>query len=286
MLSNKIDFVLFIDVTAANPNGDPLSGNMPRQDNNLHGIMSDVCIKRKIRNRLQDAGEPIFVVANDRIEDGVYSLQKRFQNVFGSKKNDGKDTAHDESCKRWTDVRAFGQTITFNNLSIGIRGPVSISLAKSLDPVDVTTMQITRSTNGMEASVDKQRSSDTMGSKHYVEYGLYKVCGSINPYFAERTGFSEEDAEKIKEALRTLLVNDVSSARPDGSMEVKKLYWVKHPSKLGTVSSAKVHQLFNYKRKDEDTRPVSFEDYIEDIDTEMLKDLENKGVIIEEIEGM
>lgn len=283
MLNNKIDFVLFIDVTAANPNGDPLSGNMPRQDNNLHGIMSDVCIKRKIRNRLQDAGEPIFVVANDRIEDNFRSLQKRFEDVFTTKDKD--QDVYTGACEKWTDVRAFGQTVTFQKRSIGIRGPVSISLAKSLDPVEVTTMQITRSTNGMEADVGKSRSSDTMGSKHYVEYGLYKVCGSINPYFAERTGFTDEDAEKIKEALRTLFVNDISSARPDGSMEVKKLYWVKHPSKLGTVSSAKVHQLFNYT-KNGNTAPTSFDCYQENNDEEAIKNLTEKGVSIEVIEGM
>lgn len=282
MLTNKIDFVLFVDVTAANPNGDPLSGNMPRQDNNLHGIMSDVCIKRKIRNRLQDLGEPIFVVANDRINDGFFSLQKRFEHHFSDKDSDQK--VSEEACEKWTDVRAFGQTVTFQKRSIGIRGPVSISLAKSLDPVEVTTMQITRSTNGMEAARDKSRSSDTMGSKHYIEYGLYKICGSINPHFAQRTNFTDEDAEKIKEALLTLFENDSSSARPDGSMTVRKLYWVTHPSELGAVSSAKIHQMFNYT-KIEDRSPTSFACYEESEDKEETEKLIEKHVAIERLDG-
>lgn len=281
---NKIDFVMLFTVVGANPNGDPLNGNMPRTDYDGYGELSDVCIKRKIRNRMQDLGYQIFVQANDRIEDDKKSLEERFNSEFNKKDSD--DNVYKTSCEKWMDVRSFGQVMTFQNRSIGIRGPVSISLAKSLSPVDVISMQITRSTNGMIAKKDSGRSSDTMGTKHYVEFGVYKVNGSINPYFAEKTGFTEEDAEVIKEALRSLFVNDASSARPEGSMEVKQLYWFTHPSKLGVVSSAKIHNLVEIKEKDSSFKPAKFEDYVVELNKEKLAQLESKGLRVEIIEGL
>ncbi|MDO4595013.1 MAG: type I-C CRISPR-associated protein Cas7/Csd2, partial [Tissierellia bacterium] len=219
MLNNKIDFIVTVEVKNANPNGDPLNGNMPRDDIEGFGEMSDVCIKRKIRNRMQDMGYDIYVKANDRADDGFHSLEERFnKNFTNSQSNEDVEKLINE---KFLDVRSFGQVITYgkyekSNRSIGIRGPVSITLAKSLSPIITQTMQITRSTNGAIPKNSSSRSSDTMGTKNFVEYGVYKISGSINCYFAERTGFSSEDAEIIKEALRTLFVNDSSSARPDG----------------------------------------------------------------------
>ena len=224
-LEKKIDFIVFFTVNNANPNGDPLMGNMPRNDYEGFGEVSDVCIKRKIRNRMQDLKHDIFVQSQDRTLDGYKSLEERFNAEYDAKKKIDDETVAKESCKKWVDVRSFGQVMTFQKRSLGIRGPVSISLAKSLSPVDIITLQITRSTNGMEAEVGKAKSKDTMGSKHYVDFGLYKLTGSINCYFAEKTGFTNEDADVVKEALRTLFVNDMSSARPEGSMEVKNVYW-------------------------------------------------------------
>lgn len=260
MLDHKIDFVVYFTVENANPNGDPLSGNMPRQDNNLFGIVSDVCIKRKLRNRMQDMGQEIFVKANERIDDGHKSLEKRFESDFPSKDKIADDEVYQEMCAKYLDVRSFGQVVTFQKRSIGIRGPVSITMGKSLEPVSITSMQITRSTNGMEAEVGKARSSDTMGMKHFVDYGIYRFSGSINAYFSEKTQFSDEDAQIIKTALESLFVNDASSARPDGSIEIKKVYWIEHPNKIGVLSSSKVAALFDCKVKEgaEDRR---FEDY-------------------------
>ena len=261
MLDHKIDFVVYFTVENANPNGDPLSGNMPRQDNNLFGIVSDVCIKRKLRNRMQDMGQEIFVKANDRIDDSFKSLEKRFESDFPSKDKIADDEVYQQMCTKYLDVRSFGQVVTFQKRSIGIRGPVSITMGKSLEPVSITSMQITRSTNGMEADVGKARSSDTMGMKHFVDYGLYRFSGSINAYYSEKTQFSEEDAQIIKTALESLFVNDASSARPDGSIEIKKVYWIEHPNKIGVLSSSKVAALFDCKLKEgaEDRR---FEDYV------------------------
>src|SRR5699024_3035970 len=148
----------------------PLMGNMPRTDYDGYGEVSDVCIKRKIRNRMQDLGYDIFVQSQDRIMDGNKSLESRFNAEFDKKKDDDITVAK-KACKKWIDVRSFGQVMTFQKRALGIRGPVSISLAKSLSPVDIITLQITRSTNGMEAEVGKARSSDTMGNKHYVDFG-------------------------------------------------------------------------------------------------------------------
>lgn len=279
MFDNKIDFMVVCEVVNANPNGDPLSGNMPRVDNEGYGEMSDVCIKRKIRNRFQDMGEEIFVKSNDRIDDGFNSLEERFKAKFGTVEK-GKDY-YNEACENWLDVRTFGQVLTFQNLSTGIRGPVSISLAKSLDEVSVNSMQITRSTNGMQSNT---KGKDTMGSKHFVNFGLYLIKGSINSFFAEKSGYSNEDADKLKEALCTLFVNDASSARPEGSMRVRKVYWFKHDSKIGNVSTATIHNSIEVTRDVE--IPRKYEHYNISLNKELVEELESKGVKIEIEEGM
>lgn len=282
-LENKIDFMMTIEVRNANPNGDPLNGNLPREDLNGYGEISDVCIKRKIRNRLQDLGEEIFVQSNDKRTDEFKSLQRRFENVFDKKDSDEK--VFEDSCKKWIDVRSFGQVMTYQNRSVGIRGPVSITLAKSLSPIGIQSMQITRSTNGMEAEVGKSRSSDTMGMKHYVDYGVYLIKGSINCFLAEKTGFTQDDSEKIKQALLTLFENDASSARPEGSMEVKELYWITHPNKSGKTSTAKIFSLLNYKKIDFLDGIISYDDYEVSLNVDSLNVLEQDGVIVERLEG-
>lgn len=285
-LENKIDFVMLFTVYGANPNGDPLNENMPRADYDGYGEISDVCIKRKIRNRMQDMGYSLFVQANDRIDDAMKSLEDRFGAEFEPPKKDPDDKVYQVSCEKWIDVRSFGQVMTFQSRSIGIRGPVSITLAKSLSPVEVISMQITRSTNGMNAKGGATRSSDTMGMKHFVEFGVYKVRGSINTYFAEKTGFTAADAEIIKEALCSLFVNDASSARPEGSMEVKELYWFTHPSKLGVASSAKVHDLVEIEVKDNNIKPAKYEDYSISLNKQKLAILVEKGLQVETLEGL
>ncbi len=279
MLENKIDFIVTATVSMANPNGDPLSGNMPRLDYNGYGVISDVCIKRKIRNRLQQMGENIFVQSSDRSDDGKKSLESRFNEKFPSSKNESDDFIAKEASDTWFDVRAFGQVITFQKKSIGIRGPVSISMAKSVSPVTVETMQITRSVNGVEKD---SKASDTMGTKHFITNATYVIKGSINAYFAEKTGFSNDDAEKIKEALRTLFVDDASSARPDGSMEVKEVFWFKHNCKIGNVSSAKIFELLEYSTENDE----SYEALNIHINKEKLGEYEKEGVQLTIIKGM
>lgn len=280
VLQNKIDFVVLVKVANANPNGDPLNGNRPRTTYTGKGEISDVCIKRKIRNRLQDMGERIFVQSAERSDDGFASLSERASAALSSCKTNEEYAAL--ACETWLDVRTFGQVFAFkkgdkkDGVSVPIRGPVSIHQAMSCSPVDINSMQITKSVNSEPA---EKKSSDTMGTKHLVEFGLYKIKGSINVQLAEKTGFSEEDGEKIKEALRTLFINDASSARPDGSMEVVKVYWWRHNNKIGQYSAAKVHDSLKITQKVDVAIPASVEDY--DIVLEPLAGLEP-----EIIEGM
>lgn len=245
---NKIDFAVIISARRANPNGDPLNGNRPRENYDGFGEISDVCIKRKIRNRLQDMGQEIFVQSDERRTDGFRSLKDRADGCPELKKaSKDKEEFAAIACKKWIDVRSFGQVFAFkagddNSVSIGIRGPVSIHSAVSVSPIEISSMQITKSVNGETQKDPDRKSPDTMGMKHRVEFGAYVIYGSINTQLALKTGFSQEDSELIKEALRTLFENDCSSARPDGSMEVCKVYWWKHNSQMGQYSSAKVHR--------------------------------------------
>lgn len=265
-LSNKIDFAVVLQVKRANPNGDPLNGNRPRTDYDNYGEITDVCIKRKIRDRLlekwvadgkKDDGNMIFVQSDDRNVDGHKSLRARAEAILG-KKLGSVETAK-LACEKWLDVRAFGQLFALKakkaakgeegaddtGVSIGIRGPVTIQSAFSVEPIDVASIQITKSVSG-EGDGSK-RGSDTMGMKHRVEKGVYRFCGSMNPQLAEKTGFSEADAKAIKEVLPRIFENDESSARPAGSMQVLKVIWWLHNCKSGQYSSAKVHASLEVK---------------------------------------
>ncbi len=264
-LKGKIDFLVLISASNANPNGDPLNGNRPRENYEGYGEISDVCIKRKIRNRWQDMGQRIFVQSDDRADDGFGSLKARadgyapFKEEIYNKKNANREKCIQLACEEWMDVRSFGQVFAFRGVevSLGIRGPVSIHQAVSVQPVDIISMQITKSVNSEDKKEGK--ASDTMGTKHRVGFGLYVVKGSVNVQLAEKTGFSQEDAQLLKEALKTLFENDASSARPEGSMEVCRLYWWQHAEKTPATSSAKVHRSVKIEPRTE--RPSSYTDY-------------------------
>lgn len=266
-LKNKIDFAVILRVKNANPNGDPLNGNRPRTDYSNFGEMSDVSIKRKIRDRLlerwindgkkEDDGNMIFVQSDDRKADDAKSLRARAEAGLG--KELGSDKTAELSCKKWLDVRTFGQLFALKSnkkagkkkedgsdeegdtgVSIGIRGPVTVQSAFSVEPIDISSLQITKSVSG-EGDGTK-RGSDTMGMKHRVDQGVYRFFGSMNPQLAEKTGFTDVDADAIKQVLPRLFENDEAAARPAGSMEVLKVIWWKHNCKSGQHSSAKVHR--------------------------------------------
>jgi CRISPR-associated protein Csd2 len=261
-LENKIDFAVILQVEKANPNGDPLNGNRPRIDYNGIGEISDVCLKRKIRNRLLDAGYPILVQSDDYKVDEATSIKNRIDSKIPSETQKDKKKFYEAACKEWFDVRAFGQVLAFKSgkksgkksgdeqddtgVSIAIRGPVSIHSAFSIEAVIPESLQITKSVNNEDSEKGK-KSSDTMGMKHRIDKAVYVFYGSMNPQLAEKTGFSNEDAEAIKKVLPKLFENDESSARPAGSMSVLNVIWWTHGTKSGKHSSAKVHHSLKVK---------------------------------------
>jgi CRISPR-associated protein Csd2 len=307
-LSNKIDFAVVVNVKNANPNGDPLNGNRPRVNYDGYGELSDVCIKRKIRNRLMQDGYSVFVQSDDNKVDEYHSLKERAEGELGKDiLKDGKKLFM-SACKKWIDVRAFGQLFAFKasskkegkgkeaknddkekestqGVSVGIRGPVSIHPAFSVAPVGarVSSIQITKSVSG-EGDGSK-RASDTMGMKHRVDHGVYVFYGSINPQLAEKTEFSDKDTDAIKEALKTLFRNDASSARPEGSMEVHKLFWWEQKKSGKQYSSAKVHRSVEkrIKVKEGINEPKSIDDYSIPNKSEIDKEL--PGLNVEIIDG-
>lgn len=270
-LKNKIDFAIVFRVSKANPNGDPLNGNRPRIDFAGHGEVTDVCLKRKARDRLLDrfealdvsarAGQAIFVQSDERRVDDAKNLRVRAEKVLTTDVMKSRDGAVKAACAEWFDVRAFGQVFPFkarkgkqskgdnadqaseqdsDGVSIPVRGPVTIQSAFSVERIDLESTQIVKSTS-LEGNGEK-RQSDQMGMKHRVDQGVYVTFGSMSPQLAERTGFSDADAEVLKGLLPKLFENDASSARPDGSMEVLNVVWWKHNCKAGQHSAAKVHR--------------------------------------------
>jgi CRISPR-associated protein Csd2 len=260
VLEKKIDFALIFSVKNANPNGDPLSGNMPRVTIDGVGEVSDVCLKRKIRDRFLESGENIFVQSDENRTDEYKTLKDRAEGVLKDATKSG-DTLRKKACEIWLDVRSFGQLFAYKGVdgkkgegvSVGIRGPVTIQSAFTVEPINTTSIQITKSVNS-EPKKNQQTgesqdgmSSDRMGMKHRVDKGIYVTYGSINPQLAGKTGFSADDAQKIKQALVRIFENDASSARPEGSMAVLNVIWWEHNCKSGQYSSAKVHKSLHVK---------------------------------------
>jgi len=274
ILNNKIDFAVIFRVNNANPNGDPLNGNRPRVNYDGLGEISDVCIKRKMRDRLMESPlkRAIFVQSDDNKADNHVNLRSRADAVLDSLKTPNE--IKERACKEWFDVRAFGQVFAFKSsgnkknkaegektsdegVSIGIRGPVSVHPAFSDKRVEVTSTQITKCTSNEGDGI--KRASDQMGMKHRVDRGIYAFYGSINPQLAQRTGFSDEDSKDIKSILPRLFENDASSARPEGSMEILKVIWWQHNCPNGQTSSAKVHRSLKWQPKEDGTIDVSFD---------------------------
>jgi CRISPR-associated protein Csd2 len=267
-LTKKIDFAVIMSVKNANPNGDPLNGNRPRTDYEGFGEISDVCLKRKIRDRLLENDQSIFVQSDDNKTDLYPNLRKRAEAVLGTLKNI-PDTRN-KACATWFDVRAFGQIFPFkgssekskknenadksedsggaSGVSIAIRGPVTIQPAFSLESINghIISEQIIKSTSLEGDGIKRQ--PDQMGMKHRIgKEIIYVTYGSMSSQLSERTGFSDEDAMVIKTILPKLFENDASSARPEGSMSVRKVIWWEHNCKPGQYSSAKVHKTLTVK---------------------------------------
>lgn len=287
IIQNRYEFVYLFDVTNGNPNGDPDAGNMPRLDpESSKGLVTDVCLKRKIRNFIE-------LTEADTQGYDIYVKEKSVLNNQNKKAYEALDIKHVPKklpkevekahaitawmCANFFDVRAFGAVMTTEVNSGQVRGPVQLAFAKSIDPIIPLEISITRMAVTNEKDLEKER---TMGRKHIVPYGLYRVHGFISAKLAEKTGFSEKDLEKLWQSLQMMFEHDHSAAR--GEMVARKLIVFKHKDALGNMPSHKLFERVVVNRvKGEDGTPASgFDDYEIKINN---KGLEERGVAVEEV---
>ena len=286
-IQNRYEFVYFFDVTNGNPNGDPDAGNMPRLDpESSKGLVTDVCLKRKIRNFIETAyeNEPGYEIYVK--EKSVLNLQnKRAYEAIGIEPNTkDKKLPKDEAkaraitawmCNNFFDIRSFGAVMTTEVNSGQVRGPVQLAFAQSLDPIVPLEVSITRMAVTNEKDLEKER---TMGRKHIVPYALYRVHGFISANLAAKTGFSDEDLQKLWQALQMMFEYDRSAAR--GEMTARKLIVFKHDSVLGNQPAHKLFERVTVDRvQGESGSPAAaFSDYRINVNREALQ-----GVTIEEL---
>lgn len=276
-IQNRFDFVLFFDVKNGNPNGDPDAGNMPRIDPETgHGIVSDVCLKRKVRNYVdlvkgQDVDGPD--VAEGELGYKIYVQEGAVLNERNKKAYVHYDMKPSEKklpkgeqdrlkvtkfmCDNFFDIRSFGAVMTTGVNCGQVRGPIQMCFAESVDPVMPMEMSITRMAVTKEEDAEKER---TMGRKQYIPYGLYRVEGFVSASLAEKTGFSQEDLDLFFSALMNMFENDRSAAR--GLMSSRKLFVFKHESKLGDAPAHRLFEAVKVNRLIPDAQEArSFSDY-------------------------
>lgn len=271
-LKNRVDFIYIFDVQDGNPNGDPDAGNLPRVDAETgSGLVTDVCLKRKVRNYVDlakngKAGYDIFIqeaaVLDNRVED-IYETSE----VKSVPKEKKKESAKKALCNKYYDIRTFGAVIATKEKQGQVRGPVQFTFARSVDPIFSHSHAITRMAVTKDADKEKER---TIGRKATIPYGLYVTHGFISANLAKQTGFTEEDLELLWEALENMFDNDRSAAR--GMMSVRKLIVFEHSTELGNAPANKLFDLVSVARKDKDSTPRRFEDYIVRINREGVPD--------------
>lgn len=276
-LKNRIDFVYIFDVQDGNPNGDPDAGNLPRVDAETGmGLVTDVCLKRKVRNYVQvakelSAGYDIFIKEKavlDTIVEKVYD----FSEVTKASKEDKKVVAKKVMCQNYYDIRTFGAVIATSGKQDQVRGPIQMTFARSVDAIATSEHSITRMSVTKEVDLEKER---TMGRKATVPYGLYVCHGFISANLAMQTGFSEEDLELFFDALKNMFDVDRSAAR--GLMSAQKLIVFRHDSVLGNAPANKLFDLVQIEKKT-DGAPRSFKDYEVTIASEIPS-----GIKVEEL---
>lgn len=281
-LKNRYDFMLVFDVKDGNPNGDPDAGNLPRVDAETgEGLVTDVCLKRKVRNFVQltkgaDAGYDIFVkekaVLNKEIEKAYAALDIDLAKppadaADGKKRNkegqgQGSEVvqARDKMCETYFDIRTFGAVMSTGANAGQVRGPVQLTFARSIDPVVTLEHSITRMAVATEAEAEKQSGDNrTMGRKNTVPYGLYVAYGFVSPALAAQTGFSEEDLDLLWSALVNMFEHDHSAAR--GMMATRKLIVFKHDTALGNAPSHRLFDLVKIAKKPDVAVARKFADY-------------------------
>lgn len=268
---NRYEFVLLFDIKNGNPNGDPDAGNMPRLDPETNqGLVTDVCLKRKIRNfvELTQADKQGYAIYMQ--EKAVLNNQNKLayeaQGLKPEAKKLPKDTDKAKAltqfmCDHFFDVRTFGAVMSTEVNTGTVRGPVQIAFARSIDPVFPQEISITRMAVTNEKDIEKER---TMGRKHIIPYGLYRAHGFVSASLAEKTGFTEEDLKLLWRSLVEMFEHDHSAAR--GEMATQKLIVFKHDDKLGNAPSHKLFERIGINRASEDNAPArSFSDYIVNI---------------------
>ncbi|MBW1700238.1 MAG: type I-C CRISPR-associated protein Cas7/Csd2 [Deltaproteobacteria bacterium] len=273
IVRNRYEFVLLFDVKNGNPNGDPDAGNLPRIDpETSRGIVTDVCLKRKIRNYVEliKKNQPPYHIYVK--EKAILTEQRRpaYESVDEDKKSDKISKARAWMCKNFFDVRAFGAVMSAKENNCGqVRGPVQLSFAESVDPVIPLEMTITRIAVETTKEAETQEGDNrTMGRKSYIPYGLYRSHGFISAPLAGQTGFNEEDLQLLWDALVNMFDHDHSAAR--GEMATRKLVIFKHSSEIGNAPAHKLFELVQIRRKIDPEKPVrEFTDY------EVLIDREN-----------
>lgn len=269
----RYDFVLLFDVVDGNPNGDPDAGNLPRLDvESGHGLVTDVCIKRKIRNYVgltKQMQQPYDIYVKEKAVLGR-AHTKAFKEIgidLGDEKTrtpkaDEVEKGKNWMCKNFYDIRTFGAVMSLKSApNCGqVRGPVQFTFARSIDPVVAIEHSITRMAVATEAEADKQSGDNrTMGRKSTVAYGLYRAHGFISAPLANQTGFSQEDLELLWESLINMFEHDRSAAR--GMMSTRGLYIFEHDSKMGNVPAHELFERVTIKRKDATKTARSFVDY-------------------------
>ena len=282
-IQKRYEFALFFDVKDGNPNGDPDAGNLPRVDAETgHGLITDVCLKRKVRNYAalkyeEVAPYCIFVkekaILNNTIERAYSSLKIDLQSppadpADGKKRNkagqgQGKevDRARAFMCQNFFDIRTFGAVLTTGANCGQVRGPVQFTFARSVDPVVSLEHSITRMAVTTEADAEKQGvDTRTMGRKFTIPYGLYRAHGFISAPLANQTGFSEQDLELLWESLVNMFEHDRSAAR--GLMGARKLFIFEHSSKMGDAPAQQLFDAIRVERNGTDKPPRDFSDYV------------------------
>ncbi len=260
-LKNRYDFVLVFDVQDGNPNGDPDAGNMPRTDPETGtGLITDVCLKRKVRNYVQlsrggEAGYDIFIKEKAILNNEIAKAYETEEVKEADKKNKEK-LAKDWMCANYYDIRAFGAVMTTGKNAGQVRGPVQMAFARSQDKINFLEHTITRMAVADEKDAEKER---TMGRKFTVPYGLYVAHGFVSPQLANQTGFTEEDLALFFKALVDMFEYDRSAAR--GLMAARKLIVFKHADALGNAPAWKLFDLVKVAKKAGVEVPRSYDDY-------------------------
>lgn len=281
-LKNRIDFVYIFDVQDGNPNGDPDAGNLPRVDAETGmGLVTDVCLKRKVRNYVQVAkgcsdGYDIFIKEKAVLNTLIDAAHEE-ENVKQAAEKDKTAEARTVMCRKYFDIRTFGAVMSTGKNAGQVRGPIQFTFARSVDPIAAMEHSITRMAVATEKEAEKQGGDNrTMGRKATVPYGLYVCHGFISANLAQQTGFSEEDLSLFWDALKNMFDVDRSAAR--GLMSAQKLIVFKHDSVLGNAPANKLFDLVKVEKRC-DGAPRKFEDYNVTINKANLPD----GVTIEEL---